>query len=592
MNFAKTFIACVLAFVVGSFLFLFIWLMMVIGLVGSMGKSKPLVEEESILKIDFAEVITDSPSTDPLAGIDLMSMQSTKQMSLMDAMRAIEAATDDDRIKGIYLRMNLLGGAMDTAVLEELRSEIELFKESGKFVVAYNESYSQGLYYLASVADKIYLQPEGSMDWSGLSASLMFYKGLIDKLDLNVEILRPTSCRFKSAVEPYMYEKMSPENRLQMQAMVDGMWKTICEAVSASRGISVEELNRIADDLLVMLPNEALEHKLIDGVLYEDQMSDVFTELGVEKFDDKHRMISLGDYSAAVPAPTYAFGAPEVAIVYAEGQIVDGEGTGAQIYGNTLAANIQKVREDENVKAVVLRVNSPGGSALASDVIWREVELLKAEKPVIVSMGAYAASGGYYISCPADVIVSDKMTLTGSIGVFGMMLNPYEALEKKLGITVDGVKSNKQAGMGTTAPLTRSEKAAVMRGVDRVYTTFTGNVSEGRNLPIERVLELAEGRVWSGVEALERGLVDANGGLRTAIAIAADKAELGEDYAVVEKVESSTGFAAIFSALSGSVKASWEASELGLMMREYRAVQELLNQRGVVMYSPYKVVIE
>ena len=593
MKFFKTFLACLLAVIAASAISSFLWMSMLIGMLGSMEGSMTTIKEGSVLEINLAEAITDSPSTDPLAGLDLMSMEAMPQLSLMEVMRALEAAATDDRIKGIYLRLNGMGGAMTgTATLEELRNEIIEFKKSGKFVVAYNENYSQGAYYLASVADKIYIEPEGGMDWSGLSASLMFYKGLLDKLDLKVEVFRPSSCKFKSAVEPYILKEMSPANKAQMQQMVDSYWKTIQQAVAEARGISIEEQNRIADNLEVTLASEAVAHGFVDAVIYEDQMNEIFTELGVTVTDEGYNSVSLGDYAAQMGLNVDNLSASQVAIVYAEGDIVDGEGSGPHIYGNTLAAKIREVRLDEDVKSVVLRVNSPGGSALASDVVWREMELLKAEKPVVVSMGSYAASGGYYISCPADVIVANEMTLTGSIGVFGMMLNTRDALQNKLGVTIDGVKTNTSSGMGTLAPLTKVERAAVMRGVDRVYETFTGHVSKGRNLPIERVLEIAEGRVWTGVDAQQIGLVDGIGGLRMAIALAADKAGLGEDYAVVEKLETPTGLAAFFAAFSGQVKASWEASELGVMVREYRELQEALSQQGIVMYLPYKVTIE
>ena len=591
MNFVKTFLAGLLAVVVGSVVVFVLWLVILLGVAGSMGSTTTLVENDSILKIDLSEMITDAPVADPFAGIDFQTMEVTPQLSLMQVLRALDAAAGDERIKGIYLRLNGLGG-IETGAMEELREALVQFKESGKFIVSYNESYTQGAYYLASVADKIYLQPEGSMDWSGLAQTTMFYKGLLDKLDLKMEIFRPTVCKYKSAVEPFFLKKMSPENRAQMQAMVDDIWGVITEAVSASRDIPVAELNRLADNLEVVLPQEALQHKFVDGVIFEDQMNDVFAELGVTAHDDEYRFVTLGEYAAQVGADLKNLSSPEVAIVYANGQIVDGEGTGDQIFGNSLAAQIKEVRLDEKVKAVVLRVNSPGGSALASDVIWREVELLKAEKPVVVSMGSYAASGGYYISCPADVIVADKMTLTGSIGVFGMVPYPLDAMKNKLGITIDGVKTNRSSGMGQMEPLSRTERASIMRGVDRVYETFTGHVSKGRNLPIERVLEIAEGRVWSGTEAVKIGLVDANGGLKTAIALAVDKAGLGDKYRVNERLETPTGVAAILSAFSARVKASWEASELGVMMQQYRTVQEAFSQQGVVMYSPYKVTLE
>lgn len=589
MNFLKTFLAGLLAVVVGTFLVFFLWISILLGIAGSMEKGVS-VHPESILKIDFSEVLTDAPSTDPFAGIDFATLSTTPQLPLMKALRALEAARDDDRIEGIYLRMNGGGGVAGAALLEELREAVVEFKQSGKFVVAYNETYSQGAYYLASAADKIYLQPEGAMDWSGLSLNLMFYKGLLDKLDVTAEVFRPTACKYKSAVEPYILSKMSDANRQQMQELVNSMWKTIGGAVAQARGIDMEVLNRITDKLEVSLPEEALEHGFVDGLKYEDEMDEVFAELGVDADSDgKYKYITLGEYASQVGADIKNISADQVAVVYADGAIVDGQGAGKDIYGNTLAATLAGVRDDERVKAVVLRVNSPGGSALASDVIWREMELLKAEKPVIVSMGSYAASGGYYIACPADVIVADKLTLTGSIGVFGMYLNTIDALKNKLGITLDGVKSNSSAGMGAISPLTPAERATIMRGVDKVYTTFTDHVSEGRNLPIEKVLDIAGGRVWSGDDALGIGLIDTYGGLRTAIALAVDKAGLGEKFRVVEVVDQPTGFAAIFSSLNANIREAFTRSELGLLMKEYKQVQEAVSQQGIVMYYPYKI---
>lgn len=585
MNFVKTFLAGLLAVIVGTFLVFFLWIFILLGIAGSMEKSVA-VHPESILKIDFSEVLTDAPSSDPLAGIDLMTLQTTRQLSLFKALRAIEAAGADDRIKGIYLRMNGGGGVTGSALLEELREALLEFKQSGKFIVAYNETYSQGQYYLASVADKIYLQPEGGMEWSGLASDVMFYKGLLDKLDLRAEVFRPTACKYKSAVEPFILDKMSAANREQMQALVNSMWGTISGAVCESRGIDSVKMRRITDNLQVTLPEEALEYGFVDSLLYEDQMEDVFAELGVS---DDYDFITLGDYASQVGADLKNISADQVAIVYADGQIVDGEGYGKEIYGNTLAAKIAGVRDDEKVKAVVLRVNSPGGSALASDVIWREVELLRAEKPVVVSMGSYAASGGYYISCPADVIVADKLTLTGSIGVFGMILDTREALKNKLGITIDGVQSNASSSFLAMQPLTPVQRSMIMRGVDKVYTTFTNDVAESRNLPIEKVLDIAGGRVWSGADALGIGLIDTYGGLKTAIALAVDKADLGDNYRVTEVTETPTGFAAFIASLNMSVREAFTRSELGLMMKDYNTVHEAFRQQGVLMYSPYKV---
>lgn len=593
MNFLKTFLAGVLAFVVGCFLVCYIGMMLLVSMAGLAGSFEKAVSvpDGSILEINLDETITDSPATNPLAEFDFATMTSRRSLPVLKAMGAIEAAAADSRIRGIYLRLNGAGGIAGTALMEELRGAIADFRQSGKFVVSYNEVYNQGAYYLASVADSVYLHPEGGMDWSGLAFNLTFYKGLLDKLDLHAEVFRPTVCKYKSAVEPYILDRMSDANRQQMQELVNSIWGTLVRAVSDARGISPEELNRMADNLEVTLPEDALEKGLVDGLLYEDQMNDVFAAYGLEPDAEGHySFVTLGDYAAQT-----GFGAasslsqPAVAVVYADGSIVDGEGYELdKIYGNTLARTLAGVRADESVKAVVLRVNSPGGSALASDIIWRELELLRAEKPVIVSMGSYAASGGYYISCPADAIVSDRLTLTGSIGVFGMYLYTPDALKNKLGITLDGVKSNRSAGMGSISPLTPAERASIMRGVDKVYATFTGNVAQGRNLPLERVLEIAGGRVWSGEDALDIGLVDGIGGLREAIALAADKAELGSDFRVKEVVEQPEGLWALLSELGVSVRQQMLRSELGGMMKEYRQVQELTSQQGVLMYCPWQ----
>lgn len=594
MNFLKTFLAGLLAFFVGSVLSFFFWFILLIGIVAAMGGSEPvIVPSDSILKIDLAETLTDAPATDPMAGFDFMSMNKTSQMPLYKALRAIDAAASDDRIKGIYLRMNGTGGIESLAVLEELRAALAEFKQSGKFIVSYNETYSQGAYYLASVADKIYLQPQGAMDWMGLSSELMFYKGLFDKLGVKAEVFRPTVCKYKSAVEPYILDKMSPANREQMQQLINSMWKTLSATVAEARGIDYAVLQQITDGLQVVLPQEALDKGFVDGLLYEDQMNDVFAELDVEADeDDEYNFVSLKQYASQLSADLKHLSAPQVAIVYADGQIVDGEGSGKTIYGNTLARTLADVRKDEDIAAVVLRVNSPGGSALASDIIWREMELLKAEKPVIVSMGGYAASGGYYISCPADVIVADRMTLTGSIGVFGLMFNAHDALVNKLGVTIDGVQSNASSNISMFTPLNSTQRAAMMRGVDRVYETFTTNVANGRNLKIAHVLDIAGGRVWSGEDAKGIGLIDDYGGLKTAIALAVDKAELGDDYRVTEIVDEPEGFAAILASLNAQVRSVVKSSQLGVMTEDYERIREALSQEGLRMYCPYTVALQ
>ena len=585
MSFGKAFLAALLAVVVGSAVTFLLWMSIFSGISAMFAPSLKNIPDKAILHIDMSENLVDAPSNDPMGGFDIMSMTQTSSLTIYDALRAIESAATDKRIEGIYINMTG-GGTADMSLLEELRAAIELFKQSGKWVVAYNETYTQGGYFLASVADKVYIQPEGSFDWSGLMMSTMFYKGLIDKLGIEVDILRPTACKYKSAVEPYFLTKMSDANRQQMQALADQIWSVVVGSVSASRGISPAELNRLADDLAVTLPSEALEHKFVDGLKYADQMEELFAE---EYGIAEPEYISLGDYASSLVADPKRASAPKVAIVYANGQVMDGSGSDDNIYGYTLSQTLREVAEDDDIASVVVRVNSPGGSALASDLIWREMENLKAKKPVIVSMGGYAASGGYYISAPADAIVADRTTLTGSIGVFGMIPSYGDALADKVGITVDGVKTNANAGLGNGfSALNSTQHNAMMRSVDRVYERFTSLVAQGRNLTIERVLEIAEGRVWTGEQAQKIGLVDTCGGLKSAIAIAIDKAEMGDNYQIVEVTSEPEGWMAILSSLNVKVRqAMTSRSELGALYNEYRNLEQMLSEEGVWAMCPY-----
>ena len=585
LTFGKVFLASLLAVVAGSVVTVLFWIFLFSGISTIMAPEVKSVPDKAILHINLNESLVDAPSKNPMGTFDLMSMTQTSQLTIYDALRALESAAKDERIEGIYINM-VGGGSADMTLLEELRAAIIQFKQSGKWVVAYNETYSQGVYYISSVADKVYMQPEGTFDWSGLEMSTIFFKGLFDKLGLKVDILRPTACKYKSAVEPYFLTEMSDENREQMQELADHMWGVIVDGVSESRGVSAEELNRLADELAVVLPSQALEHKLIDGVKYADQMEALFEEeYGIEEPE----YISLGDYASSLITDPKRASAPKVAIVYANGDVIDGSGSDDNIYGYTLSQTLREVAEDDDIKSVVLRVNSPGGSALASDLIWREMENLKAKKPVIVSMGSYAASGGYYISAPADAIVADRSTLTGSIGVFGMMPSFGDALEDKLGITVDAVKTNANAGMGNGfEALSSTQYRAMMQGVDRVYERFTSLVAEGRNLTIERVLEIAEGRVWSGEQAQKIGLVDTCGGLTSALAIAIDKAELGDNYQVVEVMDEADGWMAMLNSLGVKARqAMTSRSELGDLYNEYRRLEQMVGKEGIYTVCPY-----
>ncbi|MBQ6580598.1 MAG: signal peptide peptidase SppA [Alistipes sp.] len=585
LSFGQAFVAALLAFVAGSVVVTVLSLMFFSGISAMFAPEVKSIPEKAILHINLEQSLVDAPSKNPMGSFDFVTMSSTSSLTIYDALRALESAASDERIEGIYINYTG-GGTVSLTLLEELRAAIINFKQSGKWVVAYNDTYSQGGYYLASVADKIYMQPEGSFDWSGLQMNTIFYKGLIDKLGVDIDILRPTVCKYKSAVEPFFLTEMSDANREQMQELANGMWDVVLDAVSSARGIDKQELNRLADELAIVLPKHALEHKFIDGVKYADQMEELFEEeYGIEDAE----YISLSDYASSLVTDPKRASAPKVAIVYANGEVMDGEGSDDNIYGYSLSKTLRKVAEDDDIESVVLRVNSPGGSALASDIIWREMENLKAKKPVIVSMGEMAASGGYYISAPADAIVADRSTLTGSIGVFGMIPSFGKAMEDKLGLSVDGVKTNANSGMGNGfSALSPTQYRAMMQGVDRVYERFTSLVAEGRNLTIERVLEIAEGRVWSGEQAQQIGLVDTCGGLMAAIAIAIDKAELGDNYQIVEVEEEMDGLMAIFNSLNVKVRqAMTSRTELGELYNEYRHLEQMVGKEGIYALCPY-----
>ena len=530
------------------------------------------VEPQSVLCIDFAEDIINSPKQSLLGGFDATTLSFEQPITIMHAMAALEQAAEDSNIKGICIRLNG-SGDVGAANLEELRRAILRFKESGKFVVAYDDYYTQGEYYLASVADHIILQKEGTLEWRGIGFDMMFFKSLLDKIDAKVEVFRPTSCKYKSAVEPYILTSMSKADREQMETLAQSMWNTIVEDVHQSRGIAPETLKKLASNLDISLAEDALEAKLVDEIGYEDSLYEYFESKGVETNDlNTINTISLGRYSNIVNKnwqriPFMAdsdkyltpSGSSLIAVVYADGEIVDGNMlVDGYVHGSMLASQLRQLRLDENTKAVVLRVNSPGGSALASDVIWREMELLQQCKPLVVSMGEYAASGGYYISVPADYIFTNRLTLTGSIGVFAVMFNFENTLKKHLGITIDRVGSSPQAnGINIISPLSSREKAVITESVNRIYDTFTKHVAEGRNIDIDRVYSLAEGRVWSGQDAYENSLADNIGGITEAIAKAAEMADIIDNYTIYEFTTPPTPFDNLLDQVSGLFAKSW-----------------------------------
>lgn len=563
MNFLKMFSASMLAWIVGIVgIFVFAIGSLVSSLL-NMNMGEVGIKEESVLYINIGEPITDAPSSSPLSGFDPMSMSVTESLSLLKVLTAIEQAATDDNIKGICIYADGVA-YISPATIEELRNALNRFKKSGKFIVAYDYNYSQTDYYLASVADKIILNPEGSLDWYGCATSLMFYKGAFDKLGIGVEIFRPTACKYKSAVEPFFLTKMSDANRKQNQEMVNSIWQSLCEDVAASRNISVETLKNYAANLAVSFPEEALKAGMIDAVEQEDYLFALYDNYGVKRNENGlFNTTTLAEYVSSINTSHLSTSvgnskslefetSPIVAIIYAEGQIFDGnEYEDGSVYGSRLAKELRDARLNDAIKSVVVRVNSPGGSAVASELAWREMTLLQQVKPVVISMGEMAASGGYYISAPADYIFSDKTTLTGSIGVFGMIPNIKNLLTYRLGITIDNTYTSPAALIPSPfQPVTDIQRKNLNKSVDKVYETFTQHVAEGRNLDINDVLNIAEGRVWSGTMAKEIGLVDAIGGFNEAVGKAIELADISSNYKICEYVAPLTPFEEYLNSMS------------------------------------------
>ena len=578
MNFIKTFLASLLAFFVANFVWFFLMIMFFVGAAALSQSSTVAVSPKSVLHIDLAESIVDAPVDDPFSTFDPMSMDMQKSLSNMDVMHAIGAAATDPNIEGIYI--NLTGaGTVSAAMLEEVRGYLNSFKESNKFIIAYGETYSQGGYYLASVADSIYLNPAGQMDWRGLAMQVVFYKGLLDKLGVEPQVFRHGT--FKSAVEPYILNRMSPANRTQMETIANSIWGSLVNDIATSRNLSIDSLNMYATELSAMMPAEVVEKRLIDGLKYEDEIQDILREKLELDADEDVNFVTLGEYVASNPY-TETYSDNKIEVIYAEGQIVQGRSAKGSLGSTTLAEQLAEARMDEDVKAVVLRVNSPGGSALASEVMWREMELLRQQKPVIVSMGDYAASGGYYISAPADVIIADANTLTGSIGVFGLMFNAEKTLQNKLGVSIDVAKTNPSADMGSFhRGVTASERDFMMKGIEEVYSTFVNHVADGRNMTFDSVDAIGQGRVWTGNDGKRIGLVDEIGGLQYAIAVAAEKAECLDDYMVREAIGEPTGFMAIMDKFSAHISDRKMRKEMGIFYDDYCTLRALMENEGV-----------
>lgn len=529
-DFFKYTAATVVGIIVFTIMCVALSVMSIVGMVASASATQA-VEKNSVLVLKLNGSIDEQGTDNTIGKLTGNYIPST---GLNDILSAIKKAKDEENIKGIYIDAGVL--STDYATLQEIRSALEDFRKSGKKIIAYADTYSQGSYYLASVADKIYLNPIGMVDWHGIGAQPVFYKDMLAKFGVKFQVVKVGT--FKSATETYTEEHMSDANRLQTKMFLDGTWKQVCNAVSKSRGISVDSLNRYADELLMFQSAESLvKRKVVDGLAYASDMKDIAkTQFGIGKDDDLNRLF-VSDMTNVKEKQTSG---EEIAIYYAYGDIVQSEkvsllGGGSHcIVSSTVCSDLKDLMDDDDVKAVVIRVNSGGGDAFASEQIWHQVMELKKKKPVVVSMGGYAASGAYYMSAPASWIVAQPTTLTGSIGIFAVFPDMSGLVTQKLGVKFDEVKTNRNSTFGNlmARPFNEEETAVMQQYVNRGYQLFRKRVADGRRLPVESVEKIAQGRVWLGADAIGLKLVDQLGGLNDAVAKAAKLAKLGEYYTV------------------------------------------------------------
>jgi protease-4 len=577
----------------GLILGIIILFAILLGIGASLGsKGEVKVEDDSVLHVKLDEEIKERGINNPF-DIDPSTFKPKGGQGLNDILASIENAAADEKIKGIYLDVSSIPAGM--ATVEEIRNALLKFKESGKWIVSYSEVYTQKAYYVASVADEILLNPEGLVEWRGLGSQVIFLKNMFEKLELEPQIIRYG--KFKSAIEPLMLDKMSDPNRLQTMTYMDAIWDKMVEGVAATRGKSTAELDAMAQNASIQKAEHALEFGLVDGLKYKDEvLANLRERLALKEEKDKINFIALVSYKDAPKAKKddddSSSSRDRVAIIYAVGSIDTGEGDDESIGSETISKEIRAARLDDKVKAIVLRVNSGGGSALASDVIWRETVLAKQAKPFVVSFGDVAASGGYYIACAADTIVAQPNTITGSIGVFGVLFNAQQMLKNKLGITVDTVKTNRFADLGgPLRPLTAIEREIIQNNVNDIYFDFIGKVAQGRGMTTAEVDSIGQGRVWSGKDALRIGLVDVLGGIDDAVKIAANMAGL-EDYRVTELPEAKDPMEQMMKQLSGGGEEALLKARLGNYYTYMKEIETMMNMKGVQARLPFMIHIE
>jgi len=582
MKFLRNFFAAFLALVVFSLVSLFF----LGAIISTMESSEEFVlEENSILKLSLTQPLSDRDFDDPFANYSF-GTGTANRIGVIDIRRALEHAANDDKIKGIVLYAPTLMGGF--AMGQEVRKSLLEFKKSGKFILAYSEILSEGGYYISSVADSVYLSPEGMIEWNGLTVEMNFFKRTFEKLEIEPQIFRVGE--YKSAVEPYILEKMSKENRVQIKSMLNSIYGSIVSDVAETVNLTKDQLLVISNSMTVHNGKEAVEQGLITGLLYHDE----FEKLIADKIDltsaEDINWVSYSEYNTSFSS--YVKSKNKIAVIIAEGEIRMGKKQKGVITPGQFTRELRKAREDDNVKAVVFRINSPGGDALASDIIWREVVKTREVKPVIASFSNYGASGGYYLAMAADTIVAEPTTLTGSIGIYGMVFNIGDFMANKLGITTDRESTGNFSNLYTASrSLTIAEKAIIQNQVNNGYETFTSKAAQGRGMDIDDLKAIASGRVWTGVQAKENGLIDVLGGLDTAIEIAAKKAGVANDFKVRYYPVKKTALEELMEELSGATQTSLMKAKLGELFPYMELLDKVENMRGVQARIPYEIEI-
>lgn len=587
-EFFKYVFATIVGIIISSFLLVVIFIGLIVGIASSIDQDKLVeVKDNSVLYLNLDQAILERTPENPLAGLPIFDRGEEKSIGFYDLIKALKAAKTDNKIKCVYINVSSPNTGMATML--EVRNALIDFKKSKKPIIAYSEIYTQGAYYLASVANKVYLNPQGALEFKGFSSQLVFFKGALDKLGIEAQIIRVGN--YKSAVEPFINTKMSDYNRQQVSAYVNGLYQTFLNGISATRKISADSLFMMANDYKIAQPQDALDYKLVDGLRYKDEIIDELKKLTGKNQKTDLAIVNINDYAENIPKTTYT-GKDKIAVIYANGDIIGGEGSDREIGSERISRAIRKARLNENVKAIVLRVNSGGGSALASDVIWREITLSKKVKPVIASFGDVAASGGYYIACAADSIFVQPNTITGSIGVFGVIPNMQNLLNNKLGITFDGVKTGKYADiMSINRPLTSGERFIIQNDVNHVYDSFISRVANGRKKTKSEVDQIAGGRVWIGTEAVKIGLADRLASFEDAILAAAKKAKL-KTYKIIEYPEKIDPFKALFDEAKDNVNVYYTKKELGENYLIYKQMQKAITNSGIQAKMDYEINIK